>query len=417
MAREKTDAIRIEGAMRRYCLQNVVEQMAYCPIMMGSAYLLGRGLSPSVAGIAVALGNLGALLVQPRIGVVADSDRGITITRMGVLACLGSALACLGALLPQPALMVAFVAINYLLFQNVLGLVNSVAVYYQNRGARINYGVARGLGSASFAVVSALLGHAVAAWGADVYMLAGAVLCASTAAAMLLLPTPKGVAETVDRRRDEAASGHGGGSYLEFLRTHRRFLLLFCGMSLAVLIEDAAGTYALTFVEAVGGNEADMGMALALQAIVEVPGMWSYELLERRFRTSTLLLFSIVAFVARGIAFVCATSMAMLYVAYAIQVVSFAIATPASISYANRRFGEGDKNKAIGLISLVYAVANVICGPVVGSAIELWGTHEALVIVSVLGAVGCVLCFAGVERDGEASPAQRPSPLARLRRP
>jgi PPP family 3-phenylpropionic acid transporter len=396
-----TPQIRTKGAMRRYCLQNIADQMAYCPVMMGSTYLLARGLSPSVAGIAVALGNLGALLLQPKIGSVADSERGITISRMGVIVSLASGVAFLGALLPQPVLMVAFVAIVYLLYQNLIGLVNSVAVYYQNRGARINYGVARGLGSASFSIVSAVLGAAVSRWGASMYMIWGAVLCVVTAASMLLLPTPKGVPETTDPDRSASGNRERGReqSYVGFLKTHRRFLLLFCGMSLAVLGEGAAGTYTLTIVRSVGGDAAEAGIALAIQAMVEIPGLWSYELLERRFKTSTLLLFSMLVFALRSVMFVFASSMATVYLVYAFQMFSFGIATPASISYANKHFGEGDKNKAVGLLTLIYAVANVICGPIVGGAIDLWGVRSAFAIVSVAGAVGCVLCFANIERD------------------
>lgn len=404
----ETATIRTKGAMWRYCVQNIVAQMAFCPAMMASAYMIGRGMSSTLTGVAVALGNILALAIQPWIGSTADSKRGPTVAHMSILASIGCAVACLGALLPQPALVTLFVAVIFMLFQNLLSLINSVAVYYQNRGASINYGVARGLGSASFAGVSAVIGYAADAFGPTVYMLLGSALCLVTALVMLLLPTPKSVPELHEAAAEapEADGGDeksGNGSYLGFLKTHRRFMLLFFGLSLAVVVGCAAGTYALPLVRSVGGGNTEMGLAMALQAIVEVPGMWSYDLLERRFKTSALLSFAIAMYAVKGVLFFLASNLAMVYVAYTFQLLSFAIATPAQISYVNKHFGAGDKNKAVGLLSLIFSVANVITGPVVGTAIDAWGAHVAMGIAAAIGIAGALTAFRGIEPD--AAPA------------
>ena len=140
-------------------------------------------------------------------------------------------------------------------------------------------------------------------------------------------------------------------------------------------------------------------LAMALQAILELPGMWGYNWLETKFKTSSLLIFSIAMYAVKGFMFCIASSIPMIYVAYAFQAVSFAIFTPAGISYANKFFGEGDKNKAIGLFSLIGSIAGIIAAPVSGWAIDGFGVHMMLVIVTVMAGVGVIFAFLGLERE------------------
>ncbi len=393
--------IRTRGAMPRYCLQNIAAQAAFTPVTMAASFMIGRDISSSAAGVALAVGNVLALAVQPWVSSTADGRRGLTIAQLSLGASLGSLVAFAGGLLsPGPVLTMLFVVLLYMFFQNLLALVNSVSVYYINRGARINYGVARGLGSASYACVAAVIGVAAERFGPNAYFLIGAVLSAVVALAMMLLPTPKDVPSL----REEDAGDEGRDvSYGEFLRGNRKFLLLMLGTSMAFIMESAVGTYALPIVESVGGGHAEMGFAMALQAILELPGMWGYDLLERRFRTSSLLIFATLMYAVKGLAFCVATDIAMVYVAYGFQMVSFSIWTPASISYANKFFREGNKNKAIGLFSLVFSIAGVVASPLAGLVIDGFGVTAMLVSVTVVAAVGCVLARMGLEREGSAS--------------
>lgn len=391
-----TARLNTKGAMLKYCIQNIAAQAAFCPATMMVAFMLARGISNSAAGVAMALGNLLALAIQPTIASIADSKTGPTIARMSFLASVAMVVAFLGGwVIPNHILIMACVAAMLMLFMNLLGLINSISVYYQNRGASINYGVARGLGSASYAGVAAVIGFLADSFGADVYVLLGAGLSAVIALTMLLLPTPKDVPALV-QESVEAASDE---SYFQFLKKHWKFLLLIVGSALGFVMESSVGTYTLPIVQSVGGGEAEMGLAMALQAILELPGMWGYNWLETKFKTSHLLIFSIIMYAVKGFMFCIATSIPMVYVAYAFQAVSFAIFTPATISYANKFFGEGDKNKAIGLFSLIGSIAGIIASPVSGWAIDGFGVHMMLVIVTVLAAVGVVFAFLGLERE------------------
>lgn len=392
-----TTRLNTAGAMLKYCIQNIAAQAAFCPATMMVAFMLSRQISSGTAGVALAVGNLLALAIQPTVASIADSKTGPTIARMSFVASIAMVVMFLGGwAIPNQILVMACVAVMYMLFMNLLGLINSISVYYQNRGAKINYGVARGIGSASYAGVAAVIGFLADSFGADVYVLLGAGLSAVIALTMLLLPTPKDVPALVETTAVDAVNDE---SYIEFLKKHWKFLLLIVGSALGFVMESAVGTYTLPIMQSVGGGEAEMGLAMALQAILELPGMWGYNWLETKFKTSSLLIFSIIMYAVKGFMFVIAGNIPMVYLAYAFQAVSFAIFTPASISYANKFFGEGDKNKAIGLFSLIGSIAGIIAAPVSGWAIDSFGVHMMLIIVTVMAGVGVVFSFLGLERE------------------
>ena len=401
MGKEAT-AIKTRGAMPKYCLQNVITQMAYCPLSMAAGFMLGKGISSSAAGVAIALGNVLALVIQPWVSSTADGRRGPSVAQLSLAASLGLvvAYAC-GVILPGPVLTMASVVAVFMLFMNLLALVNSISVYYINRGASINYGVARGMGSLSYAIVASVIGVIAERFGPESYFVLGAGFSALMAAAMLLLPTPKDVPPTTGVQEDEGADV----SYGSFVRENPKFLILVVGVSLAFVMASATSTYALPVMQSVGGGEAEMGFAMALQAVFELPGMWGYNWLEKRIKTSTLLMFSVAMYAVKGFVFCIATDIAMIYVAYALQVVSFGIWTPASISYANKFFHEGNKNKAVGLLSLIFSFAGVVASPVAGWAIDTFGLLAMLVIVEVCAVVGVILARIGLQREDDVETA------------
>ncbi len=400
-----TKGLDVRGAQVKYSIQNIVIQAAFCPVTMTSTFLLGRGISSSMVGVMSLVGNLLAILIQPSLAKMGDSRRGPTVAQM-LLALSGLTAASFAAALLSnfDVLTILFAAMVYMFDMNVITLANSVSVYYENRGANMNYGVARGLGSAAYAATSPVLGMLITSQGSDSICLLGLVLCCVMAATMLLLPTPKDV-EAISESAEAVADENSGddGSYISFLKTHPKLLLVVLGCAMCFVLENAFGTYAITIVESCGGNATDMGWMLALQAILELPGMFGYKWLEKRFKTSSLLMFSLVGYLLKGVAFCFATSVPMLFAAYGFQMISFAIWMPASVSYANKFFAESDKNKAVGLMAMAMPLSGAFGNFISGILIDAVGLHSMIVAVTLIAVVGVICGKLGIEHEKESA--------------
>ena len=397
----------LKGAMVKYCIASILSQAAFCPVLMAGTFLLGRGASSSLVGVMMALGNFLAVATQPMIASTADRKEGATLTQMLQGLALGSVGFAAAALLIKGDIAgVIFLSGLFMLYKNVQPTLNTVSAYYVNRGADINYGIARGLGSASYAAVSAVQGQLIAAQGSDVIMIVGIFFFILFAASMILLPTPKDIPalnelESIEEAAEEVEAA-SEGNYIDFLFSHKKFLLLVVGLALLFASMSPFASYAILIVEGVGGNAADMGNILAVSAVVEVPAMFGYQWLEKRFGTSKLMRFALIGFVVKSVAITFAPNVPLLYVAYAMQFMGFALYMPCSVSYGNKLFGEGDKSKAIGLLGTAGTIGGMVGSPIVGALTDLFGVSQMLRMVTLISVVGCIIAELGVQKEVRA---------------
>ena len=401
MAREtRNTGFSVENAQMKYCIQNILFQMAGCPIFMNTPLLLERGLSASLIGVTGALGNLLSIAIQPAIASAADKKNGPDLHKI-ILVLSTIATVCCGInyFVRGGIPTMLFIVTILMVEQNVMSLINGVSVFYENRGAQMNYGLARGMGSASFAIMSALIGFAIDGFGANIIALLGCIISAIATASVLLLPTPKSVPPIQEIKTGASAEMHkeqGDGSYLGFLTHNPGFMMLIVGMSLMFILGSAVFAYAIQIVEGVGGTNSDMGLMIAIQAIVEVPVMFGYLALERRFGTKPIMAFVMISYVIRAAVYLFAGNIPMLYVGYAMQMTTFGLYMPASVSFGNRYFTERDKNKALGLLAMVNPIGSTIGSLVNGFLVDNFGVRVMLVVALVFAIVGCVVGLRGL---------------------
>ena len=399
MPNEATSPIRTQGAMARYCLLSSLTWAAFLAAVMAGTYMLGRGISGAEVGVVMIAGNLAALVAQPFIASAADGPGPLDAQRLGIglsLVTVGFMGACL---LPLPSLAIeVLLVLTYLTAKNLPALSNSVAVYYVNRGGAIDYGVARAAGSVSNAAASFVVGLAVAAFGEGAIMWAGVVLFAALAGSFALMPTPKDVPPTVAPAAEASRrTGKDSGGYLAFCIERPAFLMLVVGFSLGLLMPQIVVVYGLLVFENVGAGAVEMGTANAIASIVELPTMLLYSRLERRIPAERLMLVAAAGCVLKAGVIAFATNVPLLYVGYALTIMS-TLFNPASVSWVNARFGEENKNKALGLMVMVSPIGGIV-GNVFGSLLlGSGGIGMLLGVVFALAVEGAAIAVVGVRR-------------------
>jgi PPP family 3-phenylpropionic acid transporter len=397
------ERLNLRGAMWRYCVQSGLYWVAWCPIAYASTYLLGRGMAPTLVGTVLALGSLCSLFIQPPIALTADGGGTTSIRTLAVALASGITVSFAIALFTHNVIaMSACIVFGLMLAQNLSALSNAVSVYYVNRGAKMNYGLARGIGSASWSLTSLVIGTLTAAYGTDAIMWLALGTNIAMTLGFMMLPTPKDVppvtCEDVSAAEEaiEERECSGGQSYVGFLKGHKNFLLVVLGFSMCFVMGNIIMSYVLPIMRRVGGGPQEMGVALAISAMSELPAMFSMQALQRRIPTARILSVAAVGYVAKHLVIVFATSIGMLYLGYGLQMVSYAIYTPCSVYYCNQHFGEGDKNKAIGLMVMVNPISAMVGNFAGGLLTDVFGVGAALVFGLALSIVGAVVALAGL---------------------
>ena len=177
-----------------YSLVHALFYPALCAVIsFAPVYLLAKGFSNAQYGILMGLSSGLVVFLQPTLAALADSSRRADISRI-ILAVISTAvLAILGLLLCSGnRLLTGFF---YLLLAAstwvLVPLINALCVWFVNRGVPLNFGLSRGIGSLSFAVMSTLLGKIVAGVSEDILLYIALVLLLSMGTAVFAMRVGK----------------------------------------------------------------------------------------------------------------------------------------------------------------------------------------------------------------------------------
>ena len=163
---------------------------------------------------------------------------------------------------------------------------------------------------------------------------------------------------------------------------------MLAGVALLFFTHNLVNNYLINVVRNVHGDTSDMGLISGFTAVMEIPMMFLYDRLLRRFSCASTVRFASSMFVLKALAIALAPSMGGLYAANVLQLVSFAMITPAMVQYVILNIDPKDSAKgqalAFGMVTLGNILSSAIGGPL----------YDALPVRSVL-LVGTAAALAG----------------------
>ena len=370
-----------------YSIIQIVFIMGYCTMLSFAAvFLLSRGLTNTQIGITLTLGSILSLIVQPMIASFADSTeifslRAITAIITFLMAVLSLLLMVIPPLvLPTILLYVLLIAI----FSPQITLITSLAMEHINNGIPINFSLARGFGSGSYAVLSLTMGFLVDRFGSNVVMFVNLLIALMGAVLVLSFRKPENQKE-IQTNVDVKASGLWG-----FVKKNKRFVAVVFSIALLFFSHVVINTFLIQIIKGVGGNNANMGMALAISGSLELPAMALFPLISRKIRyAGTIMKISGLFVVVKALVTFFASSVAAVYIAQTLQIFAFAVFLPASVYYVNQVIQDADKIKGQSFMMMALAISNILGNSVGGLILDYGGGVSTMlitgIIVSVLG--------------------------------
>lgn len=352
-----------------------------------SLFLLSRGYTNTRVGMAIATANVLGVVLQPFLASAVDAAKISLHTLsllMTLLACAGFALQLFTGnhLLAVAAMFI----LSFTIVQSLQPLLNSLSLYYINRGAQVNFGVARGIGSAFYALLSTVFGSLVERYSANILLVGGIVM--TVLFALLIRSLPSCPAVELDKKAPAANTG-----VLTFLRKYREFTVVLLGAMFLFTFHNMSNTYLFHIVSRVGGNSETLGTALSIAAIVELPVMFGFSLLAKRFHSRHLLIFAGVMFAVKAAAYLMAETVPQLYFCQALQMGCYGLYVPAGVFYMNELVEKADTVKGQALLLSAGTLGAMFASLSGGYIIDTFGVHRMLVLQVVLAAAGALLLF------------------------
>lgn len=371
--------------------------------MMGyaSVYLLYKGFSNSTIGIILSLCSILAVFMQPALASFADNHKNIEIRKIiNTIVAIAIILSVALLVIPtnQTLIFILIVAI-FSLETTIMPLINTLAFIFEKYGIQINFGIARGLGSVAYALTSMALGYIVEWFSPDLLPICYVVFNALLFIVVHLFVLPKNAQiVNADEESETEAEVQENVSLLKFAGKYKKFIVFLLGFVLVYFAHTIINNFFIQIITNVGGNSSDMGNAVFLAAMLELPTMAYFTKLSQKVNCGTLIKASIVLFLAKHAITYLATNMVMIYIAQVLQMGAYALFIPASVYYVNCKVDNKDIVKGQSFVTTSMTMSGVFANIIGGILLDAVGVSEVLLIGVILSLIGAVIVLFTVEK-------------------
>ena len=373
--------------MVKYCFLQGFFWMLFCSTYgYITFYLLSKDFSASEIGIITAVFGLAGAVFQPIFGRLVDRGRTGWKSLSCVLSLAVTFCSLLLVFLEPKFLQGAFFGLTLVFLNSTLPLVNRAGFICQNETQKINYGIARGIGSLSYALLSLILGKLTLIFDSSIVPLSTATI--SFCLIITMLTMPKGEIPVPAKQSSSSISP------LSVLKKYPAFTLMWISCIIQMTFHNLITTFLIQICERAGGTSGTLGLALAISAIVELPVLFCFTKINKHISSKKLLLISATAFIIKATGYAISLNISILYITQLTQAISFAIYASASVYYAEEAVQSEDKTTAQSFLSgaqTIGSVAGSLAGGIILSAAGINAMLFTGIAITVLGAIFALL--------------------------
>lgn len=373
----------------KYILAQIIYWIFFCGIYsFANPYLSDRGFSASLVGSIIAISSIVSVIVQVQSEKLIDKFKNISIRKIIISSILIVIFGAFGILISKS---IFSISIYYIIL--ITGLLNSQTYLYTfifeyiNKGYKINFGLARGIGSFSFAMTSLFLGKISLKYGLSFLPILTIVF--SIILISILLSFDK-IEKTIDISSEKSKTG-----FIDFVKKYNKYFYVMLAIGFLLFTHNSISTFMKNIVyELDGGNNDILGIGFMLAAMVEIPIMASIVYISSRFGYVNVLRFSALSFMIKCIITLIALlnkSVPIYYIAQITQIGAYAIYLPVGIYYTNSLMEESDRIKGQTYIASFATIGSILGNVLGGVIVEQLSIHILILVCIIVAFLG--VCF------------------------
>ena len=382
--------------IRYACIHGFYWMLCCSMIGYASVFLLDKGFTNTTIGTVLAISNILAVFGQPAVASYMDKTSKLSLRMLIslILVVIIALSLVLCFLTGASMVMVVLTIVAFTLMLTLQPFINSLTFAFEKNGIHINFGLARGIGSVAYAVMSLILGNLVAAFSPELlpFFYVGLSLCALFFVYTFFLPGHKD--EIVHQEKE---TEHDQLSMGQFIKKYKTFMLLLVATVLLFFDHSVINNFFIRVVNHINGNSADMGNAIFLAAVLELPTMALFTKFQQKIGCKNMMLISAVFFSVKHVLTYFAVNMFMIYVAQVMQMLAYAVFIPASVYYVSQLVEEHDMNKGQALVTGAMTLASVFASLAGGVLLDALGVSKVLMIGAIISVLGTICMFISVE--------------------
>ena len=373
-----------------YALIQAFFWMNFAAIMgYTSVYLLNCGFSNTQIGVLMAVAGVLSAVLQPIVASYADRPDSQSVKK--IIIEIGIIMLVIAALLLLFRNRMVVSGLLYggsiMLLQLLMPLINSLGMESLNQGKKLNFGMARGMGSVAYAIAAYLLGIIVAGWGEITIPMAMLLILCGLLFTLFLFPFEK------SKTSNEKTEKKSGGP-LYFFMKYKRFSFVLFGCIFLYISHVLLNSFTYQIVESKGGGSSEMGFAMALAAMLELPTLFLFGYMIKKIRADVWFRISGIFFMVKTLGTLLAPNILSFYFVQIFQMFGWALITVSSVYYVNSVMEEQDAIKGQAYMTMTYTLGSVLGALIGGALIDAVGVNTMLSFATVSAAVGMVIILA-----------------------
>ena len=368
----------------RYSLIQGAVWMGYAPIIgFTSVYLIAKGSSNTEIGLIVAVGGIASALLQSVIATYADKEGSLSLKQIVYIISSVLLLAAGGLLLFSGTRTAEIILFGMLVttIQISVPFVNALGMHSINQGKELNYGFARGMGSIGFAVLSFILGKGTDKYGPDIIPFSVIIVSFILFSATLSFPFKR-------EKENERVETKMTENSKSFAKKYPMFMLFLAGSVLTFVGHNLINTYLFQIMLPKGGTEAEMGTAIGIAAFMELPALFAFSLIIKRFKSTLLVRIGSGIMFLKILATFLAPNVAALYAVQIFQMLGYALYVVAAAYYVNEVTERSDRIKGQAYVTAASTLGVVLSSVSGGCLIDAFN-------VTVMNIFGIGVAFLG----------------------
>ena len=374
-----------------------------------SIFLLGCGFNNAQIGMIVALACGISVILQPIVAGYADKPQSLSLkTIILILAGMQTVISPFLSVLYQKSLWAAVVLYCILIvgIHTLNPLINALGTECINQGKRLNFGVARGIGSGGYAILSYILGIVLARTDAGIQPLTICLISIGLAVSVACFPFEKrkGADEAAERENacEEGKHPQNCNTPWEFFARYKKFGIALIGCVLLYTSHMMVSGFGFQIVVSKGGGSEETGIVMALAAMAELPVLFVFTYMLKAARCDIWIRISGTAFMVKSLLTLWAGSMAFYYAIQILQLLGWGLFAVASVYYVNAVTEKQDAIKGQAYMTATYSLGCIIGAAAGGELIDSMGV-DAMLFWAVAASFGgmVILLFAASNTQKE----------------
>ena len=371
-------------------IQSIYFMMMSVMCGYGAYLLLQIGYSSSTTGILMSLGNILCLILQPIAAQISDTSKKLDIFKLTIIISIGSLIASIFGFFQRNVSLltsISFIMINGI-YATLEPLNNAIPDKFKQNGYDVQFGVGRAFGSLSYALISMLMGLLTSKYPYYVILILN-IVCSALLIIIFVITKNHYYSLT---KIEEHSEKQEVISYTQFFKRHIKFSLLVLALAGIYFGFTISDNLIVLIINNLHGDTKDMGLIMGIKAMLEVPVIFFYDKIEKKFGNKTLLKIAAIFFSIKALLFYLAKSTTLIYIAQFTQPLSLALMIPSLVSCTNEIMDKKEAVRGQALYIMAITLASTASSAIGGSIADNYSVSAMLMIALIVSIISSI-CF------------------------